>query len=498
MEFLQVLRRRVTLFRLPSGIYNKKMFKEDNLKTALYRLRLFLTSLVLLFCLMLAADFILFRGLWDAAIWHGLIIVHIFCLAATAGLFAALKVFSRASYGRARLFFRAAILVIMVFTAVFSIYNLYIAENIYLYITIMLLIGLLFPVDPGFFSAAFLAVHAVFLYGLLTVDMSFSDRIFHQFNSSLAVIFSMVGNIIFYRHRVSEFIKASQIKIGGEFFHHITGSASRPLLVCDCREGRILFANRTAQTYFELDPDGSATQLCMDSLYASDGEWGEIRRLLDEQSVLHSFVAEQRTRSGALKWTIGYYAVIEYLGRRAVLCDFSDITKMKQKEQELAVSASSDPLTGIFNRRKGMELLCSAISGAQESGIPFVLCFLDIDGLKAVNDSYGHEEGDRLIISVCNIIKGVLNDKDIFYRHGGDEFVILFMDKGLAAANAVYSRILRALDRLSGENGRAYRVSISGGMCECRAGEHLSCEQLLKEADRKMYKQKKKRIEQHV
>ena len=127
--------------------------------------------------------------------------------------------------------------------------------------------------------------------------------------------------------------------------------------------------------------------------------------------MLHSFVAEQRTRSGALKWTIGYYAVIEYLGRKAVLCDFSDITKMKQKEQALAVSASSDPLTGIFNRRKGMELLCSAISGAQESGIPFVLCFLDIDGLKAVNTANLRRRQANHI--VCNIIKGVLNDKDI-------------------------------------------------------------------------------------
>jgi len=498
MEPFQMLRRRVTLFKLPSGLYNKEMFREDSLKLALYRLRLFLTSIILLFSLMLAADLILFRGLWDTFLWQSLIGIHLFCLAATAGLLAALRVFSGARYNHANIFFHAAILIIMVANAVFSLYTLHLAENVYQYMTIMLLLGLLFPIDPGFFTASFLVVHATFIYGLLLMDMNFPDTVTYQFSSSVAVIFAIAGNIIFYRHRVSEFIRNSQIKVGEEFFQHITLSASRPLLVCDLREGRLLFANRSAQSYFELDPDGPAMQFRIDSLYASDGEWEEIHRLLDEQGVLHNFIAEQRTTSGELKWTIGYYAVIEYLGRKAVLCDFSDITKIKQKEQALAVSASSDPLTGIFNRRKGMELLYSAISGAQCSGIPFVLCFLDIDGLKSVNDSYGHEEGDRLIISVCNIIKKMLDDRDIFYRHGGDEFVILFMDKDLAAANAIYSRIIRRLDMFSEENGRPYHVSVSGGMCECRAGERLSCEQLLKEADREMYKQKKRRVEQHV
>ena len=105
---------------------------------------------------------------------------------------------------------------------------------------------------------------------------------------------------------------------------------------------------------------------------------------------------------------------------------FSDISYMKNHEAELNHVANYDALTGIPNRRLLGDRLRQAIARAQHSGRMVVICYLDLDGFKQVNDTYGHEAGDYLLVEVSRRIQESLRACDTLARLGGDEFVVLF------------------------------------------------------------------------
>ncbi|VEB43828.1 Cyclic di-GMP phosphodiesterase Gmr [Chromobacterium violaceum] len=109
---------------------------------------------------------------------------------------------------------------------------------------------------------------------------------------------------------------------------------------------------------------------------------------------------------------------------------FSDITQLKQHEAELDRVAHYDPLTGVPNRRLLSDRLRQAIVRANRSGRSCAVCFLDLDGFKAVNDKYGHAVGDQLLVTVSNNLKSILRGDDTLARLGGDEFVVLLSEVG--------------------------------------------------------------------
>lgn len=494
MGLICMLRKQITLFRLPPDLYNKKIFKEKSLKQIIFTLKLLLICFLLFLFMLITADIVLFRGLWSADFWRKLLILHAFCVVISVELLLALEYFSKSHRTAAKGFSYFAVFLILFLSAGLTLFNLYISDNIYVYVVVMLVVGFLIPVNPGYFIPVSLVTQALFLFGILAIQMSPNTRVFHQFNSTSAMVIAIIGNIFIYRRRVFDFIKKSQIKMGEDYFRHMIASSPKPLLVSELDNGRILFANKSAQTFFKLNPQDSFWQQSAGDFYTDANEWEYITALLEsEQGVVQGYVAEQRTTEDEHKWTIAYYTNIEYLGKKAVLCEYTDITPLKQKELSLIISASSDPLTGILNRRKGMELLHKAIRNAQDVDVPFVLCFIDIDGLKNINDTYGHAEGDAVIISLCRIIQGFLNKEDVLYRYGGDEFVILFINKTLSKAEEIYGQIYKDFERYSIDEFPA-PVSISSGFCECRAGENISPEEVLDKADREMYKQKRKRL----
>ena len=100
----------------------------------------------------------------------------------------------------------------------------------------------------------------------------------------------------------------------------------------------------------------------------------------------------------------------------------TDITYQRENEAFLEVMAYKDELTGLDNRRSGLRTSDSYI----QKGIPFSLCMIDMDGLKNINDLYGHLYGDEYIKSVSQVLMDSARDIDITCRFGGDEFIVLF------------------------------------------------------------------------
>ena len=129
----------------------------------------------------------------------------------------------------------------------------------------------------------------------------------------------------------------------------------------------------------------------------------------------------------SVMWLLGLAGLYAgYTGLRRRTEERDQATKELQRlNAVLENQATTDPLTGIFNRRKLLELLQANILEAKRYGMPLALIFFDIDHFKRVNDTYGHETGDNVLQELARIVTGTIRQTDIFARLGGEEFVIL-------------------------------------------------------------------------
>lgn len=160
-----------------------------------------------------------------------------------------------------------------------------------------------------------------------------------------------------------------------------------------------------------------------------------------------------------------------------------EITYLKRTEEEMIYLSFKDQLTDLYNRRFFEEELLRLDT---KRNLPLSLIMIDIDGLKLVNDAFGHRTGDLLLKKIANIIKEGSRADDIASRIGGDEFVILLPKTSLEEAEAIINRINREVkkERIEGIN-----LSISYG-CATKEEAHEKIEDVLKKADFKMYNSK--------
>ncbi len=167
-----------------------------------------------------------------------------------------------------------------------------------------------------------------------------------------------------------------------------------------------------------------------------------------------------------------------------------DITRLKAHEQELRQIAHYDTLTGTPNRRLLMELLQQAVAHARRSGRHLAVCYLDVDGFKAVNDRLGHASGDRLLVELTARLKTVLRGEDTLARLGGDEFVLLLNDlEGVRDAEAALQRVLAKAGEPIMIAGRKVTVTSSIGLTMFPPDDPEP-DTLLRHADQAMYRAK--------
>jgi diguanylate cyclase len=117
------------------------------------------------------------------------------------------------------------------------------------------------------------------------------------------------------------------------------------------------------------------------------------------------------------------------------------IAALTQEVGELARQARTDPLTGLANRRGWNEQLGRELAQARRSGRPVSVALLDIDDFKEINDSRGHQAGDRLLVASAAAWQGELREGDVLCRWGGDEFAALLPDCSEAAAHEIIARV---------------------------------------------------------
>lgn len=230
---------------------------------------------------------------------------------------------------------------------------------------------------------------------------------------------------------------------------------------------------RTAESYYPHSSD-------RDAFKAAIMEHGEVSDFPGQMVRRDGTVIDISISSHALYDHAGNFAGVEGIYR--------DVTQRKNLERELQRLATTDMLTGIANRRAFLETAESAYAHSCHSGEPLTLLMLDLDHFKAINDRYGHLEGDRALVAFAQAVKSQLRASDAVGRLGGEEFGVLLplttLAEGLEAAHRILQSV-RSL-QLSDDTGQAYRITTSLGVGAFRQSDR-SLRDMLDRADQALY-----------
>ncbi len=208
---------------------------------------------------------------------------------------------------------------------------------------------------------------------------------------------------------------------------------------------------------------------------------GELARLLQDV----------RTKSAAGQLGTAQNGSTNKLLMRAIQC----AVKQYMLQAELGNLALSDELTGVYNRRGFLALAERQLKLGHRSGRAILVFFADVDGLKQINDKFGHKEGDQALVRAAQVLEKTFRDSDVIARFGGDEFAVLALEVSGHSESTIRARLDRNLKELNARDSR-YTLSISLGAARfdpTSPRSPASIEQLMIRADEAMYEEKRLR-----
>lgn len=163
--------------------------------------------------------------------------------------------------------------------------------------------------------------------------------------------------------------------------------------------------------------------------------------------------------------------------------------ELRQKNKLLTKLSTTDGLTGIYNRRHFLDVAHAEIERSHRQRLNVSLLIFDVDKFKDINDTFGHQIGDRVLVVLCDETRKKLREYDIFGRYGGDEFTVLFPHTNLNEAFEIAERLREHLSSLHIEGMDDACVSISGGIADLGPARG-SFEAMIKSADGALYRGK--------
>jgi diguanylate cyclase (GGDEF)-like protein/PAS domain S-box-containing protein len=257
-------------------------------------------------------------------------------------------------------------------------------------------------------------------------------------------------------------------------------SMSEGLLVLD-RQARIVDINPAALQILGL-PGNSLLNHPVDQILRP---WPDLTQLC-QLDTLERIEFVQESSLGKQYFDVRKTHLTSWRGARAgSLLIFHNITELKRVQSELLQLSLTDPLTGLANRRKLLEIMQAELTQAARYKLPLSLLMLDLDNLKGINDTFGHAAGDEALRIVAQVLMLTSRQADLAARLGGDEFILLLPHTPLAGATQLSHTLKEAISNLKISQGMS--IGISLGAASYDPQRDRQCEDLIARADQALY-----------
>lgn len=266
--------------------------------------------------------------------------------------------------------------------------------------------------------------------------------------------------------------RADRLEEANELMNQVISCTRDWMVVLDKNDHAVLFQNRPAEQLEQLCE--GCTKECMDDFNRRLNAFLRGIRTAGEQQVDQMCNKALVVNSYEIGWG----------GHQALLHIITDVTRQREYDEELRGYAYTDSLTQLYNHR-----FCTrTVEDLIAAKVPFILCFADLDDLKQVNDRWGHPAGDSYLLAVVDAFHRCFRKEDTLCRIGGDEFVAVLRSCSEAVAVRRMEAV-RALLRTDQER-LGFPMDVSYGVTAVEGGTALSWQELLDEADEKMYRLK--------
>lgn len=280
-------------------------------------------------------------------------------------------------------------------------------------------------------------------------------------------------------------------------YRAMADNSSMGALIADAVSLRVVEVNHTLQQRLGYTA-GQLHRLTLSQVFVpSAPDLSHITDLVSNPESNRTLQLHQRSKDGSIVAVEATVHRWKHHGRALVALHTRDVTlsqkiesQLLEKQQHFDHLAHHDPLTGLPNRLYLAEHLPSAIAEAKRTGTLLAILFLDLDRFKHINDSRGHETGDKLLKTVAERLRDTVRGQDVVVRMGGDEFVVVLHSlQRVATVNELAGRINEALSKPVLVDGRALNTTVSIGV-SLFPRDGTSMGELLRHSDTAMYQAK--------
>jgi diguanylate cyclase (GGDEF)-like protein/PAS domain S-box-containing protein len=267
---------------------------------------------------------------------------------------------------------------------------------------------------------------------------------------------------------------------------------SRDAIYITTKEGRFIDFNQAYLDLFGYTKEEMITLLAKDTYMNPDNRL-TFKKMIEEKGSVKDYDIKLRKKGGQemeclMTATAKYADDGSISGYQGII---RDITERKRMEEKLRSMSLTDELTGLYNRRGFITLSEQQMKAAERTKKAMLLFFADLDKMKQINDTLGHQEGDNALIEIATILKEVFRESDIIGRMGGDEFAILAIDTTDETREVLIMRLHNILDDYNRPEGRNYQLSLSIGIAHYDPETPSTLDELMAQADTLMYEEKR-------
>ncbi len=281
----------------------------------------------------------------------------------------------------------------------------------------------------------------------------------------------------------------SAIKRSETNLRKILDASPFPIIVSSRGKGDVIYVNKLAGNLFGINPT-LARGRPEPAFFCQPADRETVADILEKVGEVDDFEARLKRGDGTEFPALVSASHVDYEGESAIFLSFNDITRRKEMETELIRLATTDPLTGLNNRRSFEELAEREFKRAKRYGNALSALMLDLDWFKQINDAHGHAAGDEVLKNVARILTAALRETDLAGRIGGEEFAALLPETSTADAVEVAQRLRATIESANvGSAETPLKITASIGVSQ-RQDSDKELLTLLKRADAALYKAK--------